>query len=216
MVTFNLSMISIKTSNPDKAGVKKIAKVISKGGIAILPTSTIYGLSCRYDSKKAIEKIYKIKQRDPIVPFIILISGKDDLKRLVSGINSTAEKLIEKFWDIKRPRPLTMIFRRNDSLEDFMTCGSPNIALRLAGSRLLRDIIGICGPIVSTSATISGTKSFPKEIKDIPDTIVKKADLVVECLSPLAGEESTIIEVTGRVPVLVREGAVRFKEILNN
>jgi L-threonylcarbamoyladenylate synthase len=212
-------MITIKTSDLDKADkseVKKIAKIISEGGIAILPASTVYGLSCRYDSKNAIGKIYKIKKRDPIVPFIILISDKEDLKRLASGINCTAEKLIKKFWDIKKPRPLTMIFKRNDSLEDFVTCGSPNIALRLAGSGFLRDIISICGPIVSTSATISGIKSFPKKIKDIPDVVLKKVDLVVECSSPLAGKESTIIKVTGRVPVLVREGAVRFKEILNN
>jgi L-threonylcarbamoyladenylate synthase len=212
-------MITIKTSDLDKADkseVKKIAKIISEGGIAILPASTVYGLSCRYDSKNAIGKIYKIKKRDPIIPFIILISDKRDLKRLVSSMNRTAEKLIKKFWDIKKPRPLTLIFKRNSSLEDFVTSGSPNIALRLAGSVFLRSLISICGPIVSTSATISGIKSHPKKIKDIPDAIVKKVDLVVECSSPLAGEESTIIEVTGRIPVLVREGAVRFKEILNN
>jgi L-threonylcarbamoyladenylate synthase len=212
-------MITIKISDLDKickSEVKKIAKIISEGGIAILPASTIYGLSCRYDSKNTIKKIYKIKKRDPIMPFIILISGKDDLKKLASSINRTAEKIIEKFWDIKKPKPLTLIFKRNNSLEDFMTCGSPNIALRLAGSKFLRNIISICGPIISTSATISGIKSFPKKIEDIPDVILKKADLIVECSSPLAGEESTIIEVTGRVPVLVREGAVGFKEILNN
>jgi L-threonylcarbamoyladenylate synthase len=109
-----------------------------------------------------------------------------------------------------------MIFKRNSSLEDFVTCGSSNIALRLAGSGFLRDLISICGPIVSTSATISGIKSYPKKIKEIPDAIVKEVDLIVECSSPLAGDESTIIEVTGANPVLVREGAVKFKEILNN
>jgi L-threonylcarbamoyladenylate synthase len=212
-------MITIKVSDlnkADKSEVKKIAKIISEGGIAILPTSTIYGLSCRYNSKNSIEKIYKIKKRDPNKPLIILISDKRGLKRLVSGINRTAEKIIEKFWDIKKPRPLTLIFKRNSSLENFVTRGGSNIALRLAGSRFLRDIISVCGPIVSTSATISGIKSHPKEIRDIPGAIVKKVDMIVECSSPLAGDESTIIDVTGRTPVLVREGAVKFKEILNN
>jgi len=179
-------MITIKINNPDEAGktdLKKIAKIISEGKITILPASTIYGLSCRYDSKNSIEKIYKIKKRGKNIPLIILISGKDDLKKLASSINRTAEKIIEKFWDIKKPRPLTLIFKRNSSLENFVTCGSSNIALRLAGSGFLRDIISI---------------------------------LIVECSSPLAGEESTIINVTGRVPFLVREGAVKFKEILNN
>lgn len=212
-------MITIKINNLDEvndSAVKKIAKIIAEGKIAILPTGTIYGLSCRYDNKKSIEKIYKIKKRNKNIPLIILIAGKDDLKNLASDINRIAEKIIEKFWDIENPRPLTLIFKRNSSLEDFITSGSSNIAIRMAGPRFLKNIISICGPIVSTSATISGVKGYPKKLKDITDVIIKQVDLTVECSSALAGAESTIIDVTGQVPVLVREGAVNFGDILNN
>ncbi len=212
-------MITIKINNLDEvndSAVKKIAKIMAEGKIAILPTGTIYGLSCRYDNKKSIEKIYKIKKRNKNIPLIILIAGKDDLKNLASDINRIAEKIIEKFWDIENPRPLTLIFKRNSSLEDFITSGSSNIAIRMAGPRFLKNIISICGPIVSTSATISGVKGYPKKLKDITDVIIKQVDLTVEYSSALAGAESTIIDVTGQVPVLVREGAVNFGDILNN
>lgn len=210
-------MTTIKINNLDKASVstvKRIARVLEKGKIAILPASTIYGLSCRYNSKKSIEKIYKIKKRDRSAPFIILVSSRNDIKNLASEINRTAEKIMEKFWDIKNPRPLTLIFKRNSSLEDFVTAGSPNIALRPAGSGFLRNIIKICGPIVSTSATISGIKGSPKEIKDIPGDVIKQVDLIVECSSALPGTESTVIDVTGKLPVPVREGVLKFSDIL--
>ena len=209
-------MSTIKINDQNKIGkttIRKIAKVITEGKIAILPAGTIYGLSCRYDRKGSIEKIFRIKKRSKDLPLIILIAGKDDLGNLARDINQAAKKLIKKFWDIKDPRPLTLILKRNSSVKDFMTSSSPNIAVRLAGSAFLRDIISICGPIVSTSATISGTKSCPVKIEEIPEAIKKQVDLVVECSSSLTGTESTIIDVTGRTPALVREGAIDFKDI---
>ena len=210
-------MNTLKINNPDKINkniIKKIAELISEGKTVILPTSTIYGLSCKYNDRNAIEKIYNIKKRNKNLPFIILISSYDDLKSLISDINPVAKKIIKNFWDTENPEPLTLIFNKKSSLENFITSGSSNIAIRLAGSGFLRNIINICGPIVSTSATVSGTKSYPKKIEDIPFTIRKQADLVVGYPSSLTGVESTIVDVTGQIPVLVREGKVKFRDVL--
>ncbi len=206
-------MNTIKINNPDKINkntAEEVAKLITEGKIAILPTSTIYGLSCKYNDRNAIEKIREIKKRNKNLPFIILISSCNNLKNLVSDISPMAKKIIKRFWDIKKPKPLTLIFNRNRSLEDFITSGSPNIAIRLADTGLLRNIINTCGPIVSTSATISGVKGYPKKIADIPAVIKKQADLIVEYTLPLAGVESTIVDITGKTPVLIREGMVKF------
>ncbi|MBA7574020.1 Threonylcarbamoyl-AMP synthase [subsurface metagenome] len=159
-------------------------------------------------------KIYNIKKRNKNLPFIILISSYDNLKSLVSDINPVAKKIIKNFWDTENPEPLTLIFNKKSSLENFITSGNSTIAVRLADSGFLRNIINICGPIVSTSATVSGTKSYPKKIEDIPFTIRKQADLVVGYPSSLTGVESTIVDVTGQIPVLVREGKVKFRDVL--
>ena len=175
-------MNTLKINNPDKINkniIKKIAELISEGKTVILPTSTIYGLSCKYNDRNAIEK-----------------------------------KIIKNFWDTENPEPLTLIFNKKSSLENFITSGNSTIAVRLADSGFLRNIINICGPIVSTSATVSGTKSYPKKIEDIPFTIRKQADLVVGYPSSLTGVESTIVDVTGQIPVLVREGKVKFRDVL--
>ena len=210
-------MNTLKINNPDKINkniIKKIAELISEGKTVILPTSTIYGLSCKYNDRNTIEKIYNIKKRNKNLPFIILISSYDDLKSLVSDINPVAKKIIKNFWDTENPEPLTLIFNKKSSLENFITSGSSTIAVRLADSGFLRNIINICGPIVSTSATVSGTKSYPKKIEDIPFTIRKQADLVVGYPSSLTGVESTIVDVTDQTPVLVREGKVKFRDVL--
>ena len=188
----------------------EIAELLIEGKIVILPTGTIYGLSAKYDDRDSIDKIHNIKRRKKNQPFIILISRLDDLKKLASGINPMARKIIKKFWDIKDPKPLTMIFKKNRALESFITGGSPNIAIRLADTGFLREIIKICGPIISTSATVSGIKTYPKKIEDIPPEIRKQVNLIVENTSSLTGIESTIIDVTGEIPVLVREGAVKI------
>jgi L-threonylcarbamoyladenylate synthase len=206
-------MKTLKINGSDKINknfVAEIAELLMEGKIVILPTGTVYGLSCKYNDRDSIDKIYNIKKRNKNQPFIILISRLDDLKKLVSDINPTARKIIKKFWDIKDPKPLTLIFKKYIALDSFITGGSANIAIRLADTGLLREIINICGPIISTSATISGIKTYPKKIEDIPPEIRKQVDLIVENTSCLAGIESTIVDVTGETPVLVREGAVKI------
>jgi len=206
-------MKTLKINGSDKINknfAAEIAELLMEGKIVILPTGTVYGLSCKYDDSDSIDRIHNIKRRNKTQPFIILISRLDDLKKLASDINPTARKIIKEFWDIKDPKPLTMIFKKNSALESFITGGNPNIAIRLADTGFLREIINICGPIISTSATISGIKTYPKKIEDIPPEIRKQADLIVENTSSLTGIESTIVDVTGETPFLVREGAVKI------
>ncbi len=211
-------MNRIKINNLDKfdrpSVIKKIARFLSEGRIIILPTGTIYGISCKYNDRRAVERIYKIKKRVADLPFIILISNVDDLKILATDINPAAESIIGRFWNIKNPQSLTLIFNKKKYLRKFITGGKPTIALRMAEPKLLRDIIDICGPITSTSATISGIKKFPRKIEDIPADIRKGVDLAVEYPSILPGMQSTIIDVTGNTPVLIREGKVKFEDII--
>jgi len=217
-ITFYLPMYTIRIKNTnkvDRAAILKIAKSIKDGKIAILPTGTIYGLSCRYDRKDSIERIQKIKNRNKIQPFIILISKLDDLESFASDVNPAAKNIINRFWDTRDPEPLTLLFKKRKSLKESASGSRSTVAIRMAELKFLRDIIDICGPIISTSATISGVKGYPKKIESIPALLKKQADLVVECLFSLPGAQSTIVDVTDKAPVLVREGTVDFKHVLN-
>ncbi|MCL4417604.1 MAG: L-threonylcarbamoyladenylate synthase [Actinobacteria bacterium] len=189
------------------------SKYISAGKVIILPTSTIYGLSCSYTIKNALERIYKLKQRPKNLPFIVLISKIDSLLQLADEINGIADILIKNYWTGQNSLPLTLVFKKNNSLDNFIAGGNEKIAVRLDGLEILKKIIELSGPIVSTSATISGTALSPKNIKEIPEAIRKNTDLVIDLGSDLSGTVSTVIDVAGPEPVLIREGALKYDKI---
>jgi L-threonylcarbamoyladenylate synthase len=194
--------------------VLAIAEAIADGKTAILPTCTIYGLSCAYNNKSALERIYEIKQRPKVMPFIILIADISDLDILAGNKNTFAETLIRKYWLSLNPLPVTIIFEKNINLPDFVTGGSGSVALRLESLQIIKDVIKICGPIVSTSATISGTGGSPVSIAEIPEIIKDNVDIIIDVKENLSGIASTIVDVTRDVPVIAREGKVSAREIM--
>jgi len=198
----------------DKALVEEISRSLLEEQALVLPASTIYGLSCKFDSRPAFEKIYQIKRRKRDLPFIILISNTRSLKGLVDDISKAADALISRYWNTPSPMPLTIIFKKKKGLDDYITGGRPTIAVRVAGLELIRKVIDISGPIVSTSATISGTKDSPVEIKDIPGSIKDEAGLIVDWGQPLPGIPSTIVDASGSRPKLIREGSLRLENNL--
>ncbi|MHB1346304.1 MAG: L-threonylcarbamoyladenylate synthase [Candidatus Humimicrobiaceae bacterium] len=210
-----MSLIRIKNSKKASGeNIRDIAGYILNEKAVILPAKTIYGLSCMYNSPLAIKKLYKIKERKKDLPFIILFSRLKSIEKFATAISDDARILIRHYWDCEEPAPLTIIFKKNASLEDFITGGRNTVALRRAEFKFVRDIIDISTPIISTSATISQTDILPHTLKDIPEKILKKADLAVELEEKLLGLESTIIDMSGSEIKLVREGALKFEGIL--
>jgi len=203
----------IQKNFSDSSILEKISDLLISGKVGIMPTATIYGLSCVYDNEDAVKKIYSIKKRKSGTPFIVLISSISQLGTLVCEINDPVKKLIAKYWDTKKPYPLTLILVKNESTGSFITGGRSTIAIRMAGLKAIRDIIDRTGPIVSTSATLSGTMLQPTTLDEVPPEIRQEADFVVDHFSSLGGRESTIIDLTRKEPVLLRQGALDYEEI---
>ena len=200
----------IQKNFSDSSILKKISDLLISGKVGIMPTATIYGLSCVYDNEDAVKKIYSIKKRKSGTPFIVLISSISQLGTLACEINDPVKKLITKYWDTKKPYPLTLILLKNESTGSFITGGRSTIAIRMAGLKAIRDIIDRTGPIVSTSATLSGTMLQPTTLDEVPPEIRQEADFVVDHFSSLGGRESTIIDLTRKEPILLRQGAVDY------
>jgi len=188
----------------------EIAETLLEAKVILLPASTIYGISSVISSESAIERIYDIKSRGRDKPFIVLISNIDALTGLVKKTSMYACDLIREHWEKEDPDQVTMIFEKDPKVEDYVTSGSPKIAIRLEKDRVLRSVIGISGPIVSTSATISGSATIPKSLEDVPDIIKEKVDLIVKSQKTLEGMASTIVDVSGNKPLLLREGGVKL------
>lgn len=199
-----------------RSAIEKISDLLISGKVGVVPTATIYGLSCVYDNEDAVKKIYSIKKRKSGTPFIVLISSISQLGTLAGEINDPVKKLIRKYWDTKKPYPLTLILAKNESAGSFITGGRSAIAIRMAGLRAIRDIIDCTGPIVSTSATLSGTMLQPTTLDEVPLQIRQGADFVVDYSSSLGGTESTIVDLAGKKPVLLRQGGLDYEDILRD
>jgi len=129
-----------------------LIKNIEDGNLVIVPTDTVYGISCDATNKEAIEKVFIAKQREQ-KPLIVMVSNIDMLKKYVRNINDLEQQLIDKYW----PNTLTILFEKSDNLLDEITCGSKFVGIRMPNNKLLLDLMNtINKPIISTSANISG------------------------------------------------------------
>lgn len=203
--------------------ISAIAEKICSGAVGVLPTSTIYGISCIYDNEYLLNKVYAIKQRPANMPFITLIPCIDWLEKICCNISRVVQALAEKYWLSDSPEPLTLILekrslkekrQKNKCSQDMVSAARETIAIRLDFLPEIIEITKLSGPIISTSATISGTDIAPKTIRQVPAPVREKVDFIFDYGKPLAGLASTIIDVTGDLPVLIREGSLKYCDIL--
>jgi len=168
-----------KKEKEKTAAIRQIAASLKSGKVLVLPTDTIYGLSCRADDERAIARIYKLKGRDKGKPLLILISSLSMARKYVT-IGKAQEEKLRQIWLLDK-RPTSIILKKNAVLPESLAPGREGLALRLPKSPFLIKIIRKTGvPLVSTSFNISGQaaindvscleKSWPKN--RYPDLVV--------------------------------------------
>ncbi len=177
-----------------KENIKEIAKVLKSGGIAILPTDTVYGIASIAKNEDAVKKIYELKNRNLKKPMNVLVSNIDMIKKITKKVDKEEEKIINKFF----PGALTIIFEKNEELPDIVTGGIKTIGIRSPNSKILLDLIEyIGGPIVATSCNLAGEPAITNA-QDAKDIFSGKVDLIVDEGESKIGIPSTIIKIQNR------------------
>ena len=201
----------INPENPDIDLIQESADTIRKGGVIAFPTRCLYGLGADAFNAEAVDRIFKIKQRPAEKPILLLIDDFKRLKNLVNRIPDRAEGLMERFW----PGRLTLVFDAGDDVPDYLTAGTAKIGIRLAGHPVAAALAGsIKGPITGTSANLSGQPGC-HQIEDLPPAITDQLDLILDTGPLEGGRGSTVVDVSGRVPRVLREGVISEKEIMS-
>ena len=198
-----------KPSNPEswESMIAETQKVLKGGGVIAFPTDTFYGLGANPYSKKAVDKIYSIKGRDPGKPLLLLIDSILKLDDLVEEISEASAKLIESFW----PGPLTMLFKPKHTIPKNITTGL--IGIRQPGNSITRKILaGLNYPLTAPSANISG-EDPTTTAEQVKDRFGNKVDLILDAGICRGGEPSTLVDTTQTPIQLVRAGAINFKSI---
>ena len=200
---------NIDKNNIDEAEIKKQAKLLKEGNTVIFPTETVYGLGANALDENAVKKIYEAKGRPSDNPLIVHISSKEEVYKLANDISDKAKVLMSKFW----PGPLTMIFKKKDIVPQRTSGGLDTVAIRMPSHKIARELIKQAGiPIAAPSANISGRPSPTKGEHVCAEMNGRVSGIVVggDCNF---GLESTVIDMTMDIPMILRPGSVTKEQL---
>ena len=182
--------------------------ILRNGGLVAFPTETVYGLGGNALDPRASEKIYAAKGRPSDNPLIVHIANRADVAELAWEIPPIAEKLMDRFW----PGPMTIIFNKKDIVPKETTGGLDTVAIRMPShpdaARLIRES-GVY--IAAPSANASGRPS-PSTAQHVEEDLSGRIDMILDGGPVDIGIESSIIDVTGDVPVILRPGFITRKD----
>jgi L-threonylcarbamoyladenylate synthase len=205
-----------KISTSTQSDIEKAAKALLAGSLVAFPTETVYGLGADATNPEAVSRVYSVKGRPTDHPLIVHISSKELINNWAIDIPSYAQKLAKFFW----PGPMTLILRRSYLAKDFITGGQDNVGLRVPAQPIAQTLLrefeklggsGIAAPSANRFGAVSPTTA--EAVQEDLGGYLDSKDLVLDGGPSLVGIESTIIDCTNEVPMILRPGAITTKMI---
>ena len=173
------------------------------------PTETFYGLAADARNEAAIKKIFQVKGREEGNPILLLVADRSWLSGLVQEVNSQAERLMENFW----PGPLTLVFRASPTVSPLLTADTGKIGIRVSGLAVAQALTRAVGrPITGTSANLSG-RSGAANAEEVVQSLGEKLDAVLDGGKTAGGLGTTVLDVSGSIFRVLRNGVVARKDL---
>ncbi len=190
---------------PTHESIRQAAEIIRNGGVVGFPTETVYGLGGNALIGQAALKIFAAKERPADNPLIVHVNSMREIDPLIEGcMPEVAKKLAEAYW----PGPLTMIMKKSSLIPDEVSAGLPTVGIRMPAHETARALIREAGvPIAAPSANRSGRPS-PTTAKHVFDDMDGRIPMIIDGGASEVGLESTVLDVTGEVPRVLRPGGV--------
>jgi L-threonylcarbamoyladenylate synthase len=199
-----VQILKVDPENPDEGVLLEAAEAVLRGGVIAFPTDTLYGLGCSLFDVSAVEMVARLKRRDLSLAVISLISDPRQAQFLAQEVGEPAERLIARYW----PGPLSLIFRASRIVPARVQGAGGTVALRCPKDTLSQRLLDrIGGPVVSSSANLSGQR--PAETaEEVVRIFGNQLDLVIDGGPRHGGLSSTLVDVSGARPRLLRRGAL--------
>jgi L-threonylcarbamoyladenylate synthase len=203
-----MTVLSKASSNIQRQ-VELGVSILKQGGLVAFPTDTVYGLGARANIPQAVERVYRVKERPPNMALPLLLADMSQISEVAEPVPPIAWLLASKFL----PGALTIVLPKSRSVPDIITAGGVTVAIRIPAHPVPVALVRSLGmPIVGTSANLSG-KPSALTADEVYSQFGDKVDLVIDGGKCPGGRESTIIDVTGEVPIILREGAISQEEL---
>jgi L-threonylcarbamoyladenylate synthase len=188
--------------------LRRAAEILRSGGLVAFPTETVYGLGADARSAEACARVFAVKRRPRFDPLIVHVVA-DQVPSVCDFRNPLAERLAAAFW----PGPLTLVLPRARSIPDIVTAGLSTVAVRVPDHPVARALLSEAAlPIAAPSANPFGYIS-PTEASHVERQIGDQIDMILDGGPSTVGVESTIVDVSGDVAVLLRPGALEVERI---
>ena len=201
--------VFVDPESPQRDAIQEAAKRIRNGGIVALPTDTLYGLAADPFSAAAVARVFEVKGRVAERALPLIAADAAQAARHLGRLTAMGQRLAERFW----PGPLTLLVAAPAALARDVTGGTGKVGVRVPADAVARAICAAAGrPSTATSANRSGdpATSDPDQVER---TLGDRLDLLIDTGTTRGGAPSTIVDVTGAAPVLVRAGAISWEDI---
>lgn len=200
---------TIDRVHPDAQLINEGAEYLKAGELVAFPTETVYGLGANALDAAACAKIFEAKGRPQDNPLIVHVCNLAMANSLVNNWTSAAELCVQHFW----PGPLTLILPKTPLIPDIVTAGLDNVAIRMPNHPVALRLIEAAGfPIAAPSANLSG-KPSPTRGSHVWRDMKGKIPLILDAGACEVGLESTVLDVTGRVPAILRPGGITKEQL---
>ena len=197
-------VLTIDPLRPDPGAIARAAETLRRGGLVAFPTETVYGLGAHALNQVAVRRVFEVKQRPSNDPLIVHVTSLAQVTPLADRIPDVVPRLAACFW----PGPLTVVVRRSARVPDEVTAALPTVAIRMPAHPIARALIDTAAiPVAAPSANLFSRPS-PTRAEHVLADLGGRIDLVIDGGPTTIGVESTVLDLSGDTPTILRPGAV--------
>ena len=204
-----MPIVTVDPQAPDPRTIDRAAAILRAGGLVAFPTETVYGLGAHALDPSAVERIYAAKGRPAFNPLIVHVANENAARELAAEWPESAASVARAFW----PGPVTVVVRKRPIVPDIVTAGLESVALRVPAHPVALALIRAAGiPIAAPSANRS-TELSPTNARHVAASLGDRVDLILDGGETTVGIESTVLDLRGGRPVILRPGVIGAREL---
>lgn len=199
----------VSTEHPEPHIIEQAARYLQAGLLVAFPTETVYGLGAHAMDPEAVARIYEAKGRPAWNPLIVHVAAADDVHAVAAEWPPDAQRLADAFW----PGPLTLVVPRRPEVPDSVTAGLPSVAVRVPAHPVAHALLIAAGiPVAAPSANRS-TELSPTRAEHVERTLGDRVAMILDGGPTTVGIESTVVDVSGDRPRLLRPGGISRQDL---